>query len=114
MSLEPFVFVQIQKYLEFWRPFCLEALKKKILKKPQLEKITKYLFLTFNGSKINDQIGKFAELAWNHHRKKFNLSEKKFTLTRIRKAAQSKFEAEVLNSGTSLFRKMFNTGIGHQ
>ena len=98
----------IQQYKDIWRPLILKCATSKGKKIDE-----KYLFLTANGVKINKCIGTLVEKAWLHHRKKFSLTEKKFTLTRVRKAAQTKFEDELRRSDSTV-RNVFNDGIGHK
>lgn len=42
------------------------------------------------------------------------LEEKTFTLTRMRKAAQTKFEEQIRGGAKAVLAKAFNAGIGHK
>ena len=102
--------------MKYWRPLCIAALNAKRVEgeKKKTEKILSYIFLSSTGKKVNDFLGKIADVAWTRHQVRFSLPEKKFTMTRIRKAAQTKFEEVMRNKDTEGLRKMFNRGIGHQ
>ena len=104
-------FSLVTKYLRHWRPICVRQQQhgKKVL-----ENIGEYLFLTHKGSKINSLLSTLVDEGWKGHRKKFNLPDKEFSLTRIRKAAQSKFEDELRDENRNSLRNVFNNGIGHK
>ena len=121
------VYESISMYVVHWRPKCLDALKQKTIDAEKdknlkaLKKLKKmeendYIFFTANGIKVNRFVGKISEAAWNSYRKKFCLEPKAFSLTRIRKAAQSKFEDELRQTAEEgkKIRGIFNRGIGHQ
>ena len=84
----------------------LDTLKKK-------QKVAEYLFLSCSGLKINTGLGKLVPKAWEIYRTKFFLTPKEFTLSKMRKAAQSKFEDALRGGDKALFAKAFNSGIGH-
>ena len=111
--MENEAFELISTYYKYWRPICLQAFKDRQPGKKE-EDPREYLFLSHRGCKVNNLLGKFSEEAWNFYRRKFCLQPKTFSFTKIRKAAQSKFEDEIRKGESAAFRSVFNTGIGHK
>ena len=101
------VSVLIDQYIAKWRP--------RLAKGTDAE----YLFLSANGGKISKRIGEICAKAFQSYRIKFNLKEKEFSMTKIRKASQTGLEKVI-----STFRRgseeaakalrIFNSGIGHK
>ena len=110
--IEPPAFALITRYIHYWRPLCVSKILNKETSKKK-SNLSDYLFLYSTGKKINSFVGKLVDIAWNRHRVKFCLEPKQFTLSRMRKAAQSKFEDEMRGGDKSVIRKAFNSGIGH-
>ena len=98
---------KVNEFINYWRPLLASRAD---------DKNSAYLFLSTSGKNISTMIGSYASDGFEHYRKRFCLEEKEFSMTRIRKAAQTAFAKELLNrrGDSDNEERIFNQGIGHK